>query len=497
MLAVRVKNSGEAERPDPEQSVSWAAPRQPRLRRVLIAGDAGAILAAWSINLGPLGGFSGSPSARLAVIGLLTSASLALIAGHQLYLARVCRLRTVEVSRLFRVSALVGLGVYLGGNRLRVDLSVLGAVAAVVVMAVSLTLSRSGYNAWLRGHRARGRHIRPVVVVGDRDDARHLGDLLERNPELGYTVVSSVAPTADVFAELEARRSDTVLLAAGAFGIGALNQLSRELLDRGVHVHLSSGLSGIDHRRLRAQPIAREPMFYLERATTAPWQLAVKRAVDIVGGTLGLLVALPVLLLAAVAVKLEDRGPIFFRAVRVGRNGCDFTMFKLRTMVPDADRQLHLVAAVNERTGPLFKSHNDPRITRVGRLLRAASIDELPQLLNVVLGSMSLVGPRPALAHEVAQFDDELRGRERVKPGITGLWQIEGRDDPSFDAYRRLDLFYVENWSLELDLVILLATAGAVVMQGMRELRGQWKPRTRELHMVDLTTPPTAIEGAQ
>ena len=156
--------------------------------------------------------------------------------------------------------------------------------------------------------------------------------------------------------------------------------------------------------------------------------------------------------------------PAIFRQVRVGKDGQPFTLFKLRTMVPDAEQQLVDVTSVNQRAGgPLFKAKRDPRRTRVGRILEMTSLDELPQLLNVLRGDMSLVGPRPALPHEVAQFDDELLGRHRVQPGITGLWQVEARDKPDFEIYRRLDLFYVENWSIGLDLAIMFSTVCSVL----------------------------------
>jgi lipopolysaccharide/colanic/teichoic acid biosynthesis glycosyltransferase len=157
-------------------------------------------------------------------------------------------------------------------------------------------------------------------------------------------------------------------------------------------------------------------------------------------------------------IKVEDRGPLFFKQVRIGRHGRPFTVYKFRTMVVNAEDRLKELQKENERAGPLFKMTRDPRITRVGKFLRDSSLDELPQLLNVLRGEMSLVGPRPALPAEVAQFDPELRDRLKVKPGLTGLWQVEARDNPSFDAYRRLDLYYVENWSVSLDLIILLAT---------------------------------------
>jgi lipopolysaccharide/colanic/teichoic acid biosynthesis glycosyltransferase len=197
----------------------------------------------------------------------------------------------------------------------------------------------------------------------------------------------------------------------------------------------------------------------------------VKRTLDLGLASVAVVLVLPMLAAAALAIKLEDGGPLLFRQKRVGRNGEAFTLFKLRTMVPDAEQQLQALQERNQRMGPLFKLAADPRITSAGRILRATSIDELPQLFNVLQGTMSLVGPRPALPEEMQQFDDRLQARTQVPPGITGLWQVEARDNPSFGAYRRLDLFYVENWSVGLDLGILLATVGVVLTRGSRALR--------------------------
>ncbi|HVM01527.1 MAG TPA: sugar transferase [Acidimicrobiales bacterium] len=481
--------------------MTWAAPRQAVLRRVLVATDVAAIAGVWLWVLGPVGGIApGGPAGLLGSVAAVTAGALGLMASQKLYLARVCRVRAIELSRLLRVSILTGALVHLVGARWGMELSVSLTVVAVVAMAAALSTSRGCYNLWLRGRRARGRSTRPVVVVGDADESENLGRLLRDHPEMGFEAVASVPPSGQLMDALRSHGADTVILATAAFDRAGLNRVTRRLLDAGIHVHLSTGLSGFDHRRLRAQPLAREPLFYLEPLTVSPWQQVVKRALDVVGSTVGLVVSLPVLAAAAVAVKLEDGGPVLFRHRRVGQDGEEFTVYKLRTMVPRADRQLHLVAGVNQRGGPLFKSHHDPRVTRVGRVLRATSVDELPQLLNVLLGTMSLVGPRPALAHEVAQFDAELRTRERVRPGITGLWQIEGRDDPSFDAYRRLDLFYVENWTLELDLVILFSTARAVVTQALRDLRRQWRqsgvPVTAPVHVMDLSGAESVTLGA-
>ena len=171
-------------------------------------------------------------------------------------------------------------------------------------------------------------------------------------------------------------------------------------------------------------------------------------------------------------IKLYDGGPIFFSQQRIGRKGVPFDFYKLRSMAPDADQHRGELEGLNLRDGPLFKADNDPRITPFGRMLRMSSLDEIPQLLNVLKGDMSLVGPRPALGSECEQFDEELLARQQVRPGISGLWQVEARDNPAFSAYRRLDLFYVENWSVSLDLVILVLTAEQVTARIVRAVWG-------------------------
>jgi lipopolysaccharide/colanic/teichoic acid biosynthesis glycosyltransferase len=197
--------------------------------------------------------------------------------------------------------------------------------------------------------------------------------------------------------------------------------------------------------------------------------------------TLGLVITLPVMAVCAVLIKLHDGGPLLFRQQRVGHNGQLFTFYKLRTMVTDAESMLIDLTEANLRDGPLFKAENDPRVTPVGRFLRASSLDEIPQLFNVLRGDMSLVGPRPALPTEVAEFDAELATRHRVRPGISGLWQVEARDNPSFSAYRRLDLFYAENWSTSLDIVILLLTAEQVLARVIRLVAGRSRPASESL----------------
>jgi lipopolysaccharide/colanic/teichoic acid biosynthesis glycosyltransferase len=246
------------------------------------------------------------------------------------------------------------------------------------------------------------------------------------------------------------------------------------MLERGVHVHYTTGLHGVSHHRLRPFPLSHEPFFYVEPGVPSAMVLRTKRVLDFVVAAAAALLLAPLVEFSAMLVKLGDGGPVFFRQERVGRDGRPFHVVKLRTMRPGAEAMLDDVRARNARLdGPLFKDPADPRRTRVGSILEATSIDELPQLWNVLKGEMSLVGPRPALAHEVATFDRELLTRHRVRPGITGLWQVESRDNPRFGPYRRLDLMYVENLSLSLDLAILSLTVQRVLVRALALLAGR------------------------
>ena len=188
-----------------------------------------------------------------------------------------------------------------------------------------------------------------------------------------------------------------------------------------------------------------------------------KRALDVTGAAIALLLGWPFLLLLMAAIKLDSKGPIFYRAQRIGRKGRTFTCYKFRTMCVDADKQQEELVPKNERDGILFKIANDPRITRVGRFMRKYSLDELPQFYNVLRSEMSMVGPRPPVGSEVEQYDLAHLRRLEVLPGMTGLWQVEARQDPSFDSYISLDTAYVENWSLFLDMKILVRTIGVVL----------------------------------
>jgi exopolysaccharide biosynthesis polyprenyl glycosylphosphotransferase len=307
-------------------------------------------------------------------------------------------------------------------------------------------------------------------VVGPGVEVADLSRRFLGMPELGY-VVAATADTPDPGVLTHIARSvrgRTVMVVPGAASGETLARLVRGTTSQGIDVHLVGSMGGIDARRVRPVPLGREASLHVQGVSLDGWQAVVKRVFDLVTSVILLVVTAPLFLCVAIAIKCSDRGPVFFRQERIGRNGLPFRMLKFRSMVVDAEARLADVQSDNTRSGPLFKAARDPRITKVGQVLRATSIDELPQLLNVLRGDMSLVGPRPALAREVEQFSPELQRRSVVLPGITGLWQIEGRDQADFSIYEETDIFYVENWSVTLDVAILVRTFFSIVARTAR-----------------------------
>jgi exopolysaccharide biosynthesis polyprenyl glycosylphosphotransferase len=494
----------EAQRAHDSRGYGW-------LRWLLIAIDFAGALAAWGVVL-----FAGGPDtwtvrlSRSAPLALsLALATVAINGVQRLYLARVCAVRSVETGRLARTCLVCGVAAaWIGGvlrDRPTPAEAVVGALGSFTILAAL----RGVYAAWLRGCRARDRFVRKVCVLGTNNEAAALVELLESQPELGYRVVGVIGerdewqPThlgvpvvaigPDVVESVHATGASGVLVAVSAVAAGHLDRVVRDLMAGAIHVQISSGLARVGHQRLRFAPLSHQLMFYVEPHELKRWQAALKRTMDAVVGSIVLVCAAPVLVAAAVAIKFHDRGPVLYRQERVGRDGRRFDVLKLRTMVPDASAQLKLLEAQNERSGPLFKLSSDPRVTPVGRFLRATSIDELPQLVNVVRGDMSLVGPRPALPSEVEQFDYELQERISVPPGLTGLWQVEARDNPSFHAYRRLDLFYVDNWSLTMDLAIIAGTVLVVVGRAARAFRKGTELAQPVVRQPDVVAPAMAL----
>ncbi len=328
--------------------------------------------------------------------------------------------------------------------------------------------------------RRRGQMMRRVVIIGRNTEGMLVRDMLDVDTEHGYEVVGFAEDLVEDLGARNAERAVTdaglmldlvrsvdaagVIIAATAIDIGTSNRLIRTFTENGIHVELSSTLCDIASHRLTIRPLGRFPMVYIEPTQRHGWRPVAKRSFDVAVSALMLVILSPLVLGAMAAIKFTSSGGVFFRQERVGRNGSTFKVLKFRTMVPNAEEQLANVRHLNEAQGPIFKIKNDPRITRVGRLLRKTSIDELPQLVNVLRGEMSLVGPRPALPSEVDLWDASLHNRLRVQPGITGMWQVSGRSDAGGD-YGQLDLYYVDNWTLFADLVIIMRTIPAVITQ--------------------------------
>lgn len=244
-----------------------------------------------------------------------------------------------------------------------------------------------------------------------------------------------------------------------------VRELSWSLEPGRQHLVVAPSLTDIGGPRIHTRPVQGLPLIHVETPTYSGRKLYTKRAFDLVGAALLVVVLSPLLLVLAVLVKTTSTGPVFFHQERVGLNGSTFRMIKFRSMVVDAEERLQELSALDRAEGNdvLFKMRNDPRVTRVGGFMRRYSLDEVPQLFNVLAGSMSLVGPRPPLAREVARYDTHVHRRFLVKPGMTGLWQVSGRSDLSWEDSVRLDLYYVENWSITGDLIILWRTARTVL----------------------------------
>ena len=336
---------------------------------------------------------------------------------------------------------------------------------------------------WLRKRLHRrwrgGRYMRRTVAVGHAGPVEDLVALLRRDSHHGLAVVAACVAGAehqgevadipicgglDSVASVVTRfNADTVaVLACPEIDGVRLRELAWDLEKTGTEMCVASALLDVAGPRTTIRPVAGLPLLHVDHAELTGAKQVTKGIFDRICAAAALAVLAPLFMVIALAIKISDQGPVFFRQTRIGKDGHTFTLWKFRTMVVNAEARKAELLRQNDGDGRLFKMRRDPRVTRAGAWLRRWSLDELPQLLNVLIGNMSLVGPRPALADEVARYGDHMRRRLVVKPGITGLWQVSGRSDLSWDEAERLDVRYVENWSLALDLQILWKTLSAV-----------------------------------
>jgi exopolysaccharide biosynthesis polyprenyl glycosylphosphotransferase len=452
-------------------------------QRYLLFGTDALIIAAalllgvFARGLVPLDGGGASLSALATVaVGAIWLAALFAFGTYQL---RHLRAGTTEYKRVlmasFVVAGATAIVSYLTKAEFPRGLYVLSFGLGTISLVAARFIRRQSMAAIHR----QGALMTPIVVAGDSGHVDEIAKVLRRETWLGYKVVGAVTryrgdttpnglpilgQVTDTVDVIKNHDIATVIFAEGAFQSPAdFRRMAWELEEHEIHMIVVPALTDISAQRLDVRPVAGLPLVDVARPQAIAAARWIKRTWDAAGAAVLLLLASPVMALVALAIKIEDGGPVLFRQTRVGLRGEDFQCLKFRSMVMDAEARLAELAAANEGSGPLFKMTQDPRITNVGRFIRRFSLDELPQLWNALRGDMSLVGPRPALPSEVAQYDSDTRRRLDVRPGLTGLWQVSGRSNLSWEDTVRLDLYYVDNWSLIQDVMILFRTAKAIV----------------------------------
>ena len=338
-----------------------------------------------------------------------------------------------------------------------------------------LLLDRWLWRKWLVRQSADGSSLSRVVVVGTRAEVEYIVRQVRKGSAAAYSVIGAVIEGAsdrtralgipvwddldNVAAHVAALGADAVIVAGTPSGRGSyVHDLAWALEGSATELILATNLVNVAGPRIHLRPVEGLPLIHVEIPQFEGGKHALKRVFDILTSGAALVALAPVLAILAALVMLDSPGPALFRQVRVGRDGSTFTMFKFRSMTVDAESQLDSLRDRNEGAGALFKIRNDPRVTRLGAFMRKHSLDELPQLWNILLGDMSVVGPRPPLPREVTDYEDHVHRRLYIRPGLTGMWQVNGRSTLDWEASVQLDLYYVENWSLVGDLVIIWRT---------------------------------------
>jgi exopolysaccharide biosynthesis polyprenyl glycosylphosphotransferase len=392
---------------------------------------------------------------------------------------------TSEYRRIIRASVLFFGWVAIASVMLKIDMSRGYLAIAFPFGLFLLVLTRKLWRVWLHRSRARGRNITRVLVIGGIESALHTARMLEQSKGSGMAVsgvwipdregvhnewldvpgkfIPVMGTTRTITDALTIADADAVIVTDSEhLGPKGLRSLAWDLEGTDIALMVSPNVVDVSGPRIHLRAVANMPFIHLEEPQYAGAARLSKVVFDKSVALTALIVLAPLFVAAGLAVKLNSRGPMLYRSTRVGVGGTPFEMLKFRSMVTDADKGVHALSAENEGAGPMFKMRDDPRITSVGKVLRRYSIDELPQLLNVLRGEMSLVGPRPPLPSEVAEYEGHASKRLLVRQGITGLWQVSGRSDLTWDDTVRLDLDYVENWSMLRDLQIIWKTLRAV-----------------------------------
>lgn len=389
-----------------------------------------------------------------------------------------------EFSRVAHASTLAIVTVMIGAYIFRIDnFSRLWLLYTWILVALLLAAGRWSFRRGLRAVRRRRRLLRPTLIVGCNTDAERMAVSLGIDYASGLAPVGCLASHAheafegaslipgvpiighagQLVEKVDESGCDAVVIVSSAFEHSTVSSIVSQLRRLPIDVHVSSGLFDVLTARVLVRELAGTPIMLVRGTSLSVHKMRMKRSFDIIFSSLVLILGMPLWIAIAAAIKLDSRGPIFYRQQRVGRAGAEFGMYKFRSMYVDAETRLHQLKQTNDADGPLFKMRNDPRVTSVGRYLRKYSLDEFPQLLNVLVGQMSVVGPRPPLPSEAEQYTAHHSRRLEVAPGMTGLWQVSGRSDLTFDEMIRLDLFYIENWSLRYDLALVARTIPSVL----------------------------------
>ena len=464
----------------------WAHSLTNSLRMTDTALVAAAVFAGFVLNTGGLSLAAQSPGySRHLVLGLILG--LLWLGSLEVYRTRDPKVLGVGpeeykrvLSASFRVFGFLGIVAVV----FRIDAVSSFVIVSLPLGLVALTGSRWSFRRWLSHEKSRGRCLSRAIVVGEPQDVRYVIKQINRKSGTAYDILGACLPGArrGAVLKVDERRvpvlssiygiADTVrqtganaVIVAGPVpgGNQFIQELGWRLEENAAELVLAAALTNVAGPRIHWRPVEGLPLMHVDIPHYSGGKHTLKRLMDITVSASALLVLSPVLLLLAAIVHHDSPGPILFRQERVGRRGSTFHMLKFRSMVVDAESRLEELTTQDEGAGVLFKIRGDPRITRCGRWMRKYSLDELPQFWNVLVGNMSLVGPRPPLAREVSGYERHTHRRLLIKPGITGLWQINGRSDLPWDEAVRLDLYYVENWSIAGDLMIMWRTFRAMI----------------------------------
>ncbi|WP_346621249.1 sugar transferase [Blastococcus montanus] len=465
-------------------TVARQAWRGAYVRRLAITDAMAAAVAAlvgFSVRFGPMEEGAAAPASIWAAV-LMPVIWVAVMHGGRTYEQRYLWVGAEEFRRVFIAATM--LLAALGSVAWALDLKIArGFIVIALPLATVLTLlSRYAQRRLLHRRRQAGQNLQTTLIVGHRNAVAFLRKELAREAYHGYDAIGCCLPDgdqgnpadfdgltvlggfSDIADVVRAHRIDTVaVMPSPELDGAALRRLGWDLEKTHAELLLAPAITEIAGPRVHIRPVCGLPLLHVERPELRGVRRLTKETFDRTAAVLGILALLPVFVAITLAILLTSRGPVLFRQVRIGRDGQEFSMLKFRSMVPGAEKMQQVLAADSDGNGVLFKMRHDPRVTPVGRVLRRYSLDELPQLFNVLRGEMSLVGPRPPLSSEVERYGYDMRRRFLVKPGLTGLWQVSGRSNLSWDDSVRADVRYVENWSLTFDFMILWKTVGAVL----------------------------------